>query len=212
MSDSEEVMEYYAALGEPASRTVCGDVAQLKNTITQLRQRIKELEDGQGESVAFDKVFGIIDPDYGRIFTIARLLAWQEGYSICAQGSFTRDLDLLAVPWTEHARKDGEILVKRIAQAAGLTIHGSPSDKPHGRKAWTLLFPTFGDPRFVDLSIFSVPDTSAPRIPDGWQPVPKEPTKEMVDDAVEVWNSYKANTFSAIYKAMLEAAPKGERK
>lgn len=98
-------------------------------------------------------VFGIIDPEYGRVFTIARLIAWQEGYSVCAQGSFTRDLDLLAVPWTELARKDTEILVRRIAQAAGLTIQGEPSDKPHGRKAWTLLFPAFGDPRFVDLSV-----------------------------------------------------------
>ncbi len=137
--------------------------------ITQLRQRVKELEAGQGEGVPF----GIIDPDYGRIFTMARLLAWQEGYSICAQGSFTRDLDLLAVPWTEHARKDIEILVKRIAQAAGLTMQGEPSNKPHGRKAWTLLFPDFGDPRFVDLSVFPSA-TSAPRIPEGWQLVPKD--------------------------------------
>ncbi|MDP1711013.1 MAG: hypothetical protein Q8K86_00975 [Candidatus Nanopelagicaceae bacterium] len=110
------------------------------------------LNDGLGDSGA---VFGIIDPDYGRVFTIARVIAWQEGYSISAQGSFTRDLDLLAVPWTENARMDTDILVQRIAHAAGLKIQGEPSDKPHGRKAWTLLFPTFGDPRFVDLSVMS---------------------------------------------------------
>lgn len=110
------------------------------------------LTDGLGDSGA---VFGIIDPDYGRVFTIARVIAWQEGYSISAQGSFTRDLDLLAVPWTETARMDTDILVQRIANAAGLKIQGEPSDKPHGRKAWTLLFPTFGDPRFVDLSVMS---------------------------------------------------------
>lgn len=50
-----------------------------------------------------DQVFGIIDPDYGRVFTMARLLAWQYGYSCCVQGSFTRDLDLLLTPWTEQA-------------------------------------------------------------------------------------------------------------
>lgn len=45
--------------------------------------------------------YGIIDPDYARIFTVARLLAWQEGYALAMHGSFTRDLDLLAVPWTD---------------------------------------------------------------------------------------------------------------
>jgi hypothetical protein len=118
------------------------------------RRSVRSTE-GLGVNGGDGMVFGIIDPDYGRIFTIARLIAWQEGFSLCAQGSFTRDLDLLAVPWTERARKDTDILAKRIAQAAGLTIQGAPSDKPHGRKARTLLFPTFGDPRFVDLSIMT---------------------------------------------------------
>ena len=113
---------------------------------------IRTLWDNTGQ------VFGIIDPDYGRIFTIARVIAWQEGYSLCAQGSFTRDLDLLAVPWTEGARKDTDLLVKRIAQAAELNIQGGASDKPHGRKAWTLLFPKVGDPRFVDLSVMPTID------------------------------------------------------
>ena len=100
------------------------------------------------------QVFGIIDPDYGRIFTISRLIAWQEGYSVSAQGTFTRDLDLLAVPWTERARSDAEILVRRIAEAASLNLLGKPEQKPHGRLAWTLTLPGFSDPRFVDLSVF----------------------------------------------------------
>ena len=81
------------------------------------------------------QVYGIICPDYGRIFTIARAMAWQDGYACCMQGSFTRDLDLLLVPWAEPARADSEILIKRIAEAAGLKINGKPGSKPHGRKA-----------------------------------------------------------------------------
>lgn len=122
----------------------------------QLAERDKEIADLKRqvlEQQANGSVYGVIDPDYGRVFSIARAIAWQEGYSICAQGSFTRDLDLLATPWTDHARKDVDVLVRRIAHAADLNIQGEPSDKPHGRKAWTLLFKTFGDPRFVDISV-----------------------------------------------------------
>ena len=103
------------------------------------------------------QVYGIIDPEYGRIFTIARLLAWNYGYSTSAQGSFTRDLDLLMVPWTETARPDVNVIINMLAEACDLRVLGEPSEKPHGRKTWTLVFKKFGDPRFVDLSIFPAP-------------------------------------------------------
>ncbi|PZU95594.1 MAG: hypothetical protein DI527_00870 [Chelatococcus sp.] len=104
--------------------------------------------------------YGIIDPDYARVFTIARCVAWQEGYALVMHGSFTRDLDLIAIPWTDRAT-DAEHLVKRVALALDdlallIKKSGAPSQatqKPHGRLAWTLTFKTFGDPRFVDLSV-----------------------------------------------------------
>lgn len=97
--------------------------------------------------------FGVIDPDYARVFTQARAIAWQEGYAIMMHGSFTRDLDLLAVPWTDAACEP-EHLVRRIEAATKLkNISREPSKKPHGRLAWTLMFPTFGDPRFVDFGV-----------------------------------------------------------
>lgn len=103
--------------------------------------------------------YGIIDPDYARVFTIARCIAWSEGYALVMHGSFTRDLDLLAVPWTEHAT-DAEHLVKRITLALDdlsllvKDVSGkTATEKPHGRLAWTLTFKTFGDPRFIDLSV-----------------------------------------------------------
>lgn len=101
------------------------------------------------------QVYGIIDPDYARIFTIARLLAWQEGYALAMHGSFTRDLDLVAIPWADKVC-DPEHLVCRILGACEnlRSQHSNPGVKPHGRKVWTLIFAGFGDPRFVDLSIF----------------------------------------------------------
>ena len=106
----------------------------------------------KGEKLSEGAPYGIIDPDYARIFTKARVLAWSEGYALMMHGSFTRDLDLLAVPWTDRA-SEPEHLIQRIAAATKLKIiDKAPSEKPHGRLAWTLIFPAFGDPRFVDLS------------------------------------------------------------
>ncbi|WP_089177184.1 hypothetical protein [Bosea sp. AS-1] len=97
--------------------------------------------------------YGIIDPDYARVFTIARCIAWSEGYALMMHGSFTRDLDLLAVPWTETA-SEPEHVVNRIAEACDLMRpHRPASAKPQGRLAFTLMFKGFGDPRFVDLSV-----------------------------------------------------------
>jgi hypothetical protein len=46
--------------------------------------------------------------------------------------------------------------MRRIEDAAGLNnTTDEPSQKPHGRLVWTLMFPAFADPRFVDLGIIS---------------------------------------------------------
>ncbi len=99
--------------------------------------------------------FGIIDPDYARIYTQARVVAWQYGYACCAQGSFTRDLDLLLVPWAPHATSKIEALINHLADVTGLKVHGSPTEKPHGRRAWSLLLPGFSEVRWVDVSAFT---------------------------------------------------------
>lgn len=105
----------------------------------------------------------ILDPDYARVFTNARIIAWQYGYACVAHGSYTRDLDLLLVPWTEQAQANHDQLVKLIAEASGLRFRDGKeevsesvpdwSDKPHGRRAVSLFFRQFGDPRWVDISV-----------------------------------------------------------
>lgn len=98
--------------------------------------------------------FGIIDPDYARIYTQVRVIAWSHGFACLAHGSFTRDLDLLLVPWTKEAAKDPKHLVAYIADVTGLTVRGDPTRQPHGRQTWTLTLPGFSEVRWVDLSIF----------------------------------------------------------
>jgi hypothetical protein len=107
--------------------------------------------------------FGIIDPDYARIFTQARCVAWQYGYTCVMHGSFTRDLDLLLVPWTKQASGHETQLLKLIAIACNLTLGDGEEDiykaspkwteQPHGRRSCSLFFKEFGDRRWIDLSV-----------------------------------------------------------
>lgn len=95
---------------------------------------------------------GMDDPDYARIFTQARIIAWQYGFALVAHGSFTRDLDLLMVPWEERAYSSiVPAIINRIAHVTGTSVKGEPGDKPHGRKAYTLFLPD--RVRWVDLSV-----------------------------------------------------------
>lgn len=107
-----------------------------------------------------------IDPDYARIYTKARIMGWQYGWAVVIHGSMTRDLDLLMVPWDAHCMPESaERVLRMLAQAENLRFknqtdemkwHEAPvdwSDKPHGRKATSLFFRSFGDPRWVDVSV-----------------------------------------------------------
>lgn len=94
----------------------------------------------------------INDPDYARVFTKARCIAWAEGYALLVHGTCTRDLDLLAVPWTDAACHK-EHLIARVVYICNLRIVSAASAKPHGRSCWTLCFKDFGDPRFIDFSV-----------------------------------------------------------
>lgn len=97
--------------------------------------------------------YGIIDPDYAAVYTKARCTAWQYGFACVMHGSFTRDLDLLLVPWADHCFAEPEHIVNLIADRCDLNVIKGSSPKPHGRLAFTLTFKGFGDPRFVDISV-----------------------------------------------------------
>lgn len=91
---------------------------------------------------------------YLHVFADLRAAARKCGYALAVHGSLDRDLDLIAVPWTEEAT-DADRLVHAICEAWGfgdglmaLEPHGPP--KLHGRIAYTLIP---GGPLFVDLSV-----------------------------------------------------------
>ena len=95
----------------------------------------------------------IYDPDYARAYSIIRCTAWSYGYAACLHGSFTRDLDIVLVPWTDEP-SDPQHLVMLLADRTDTKIQDEkPGQKPHGRQCWTLLFKGFGDPRWIDISV-----------------------------------------------------------
>jgi hypothetical protein len=91
---------------------------------------------------------------YAHLYPILRDVAREHGYTLALHGSMARDLDLIAVPWTDTAT-DAETLIAAMREATDLFVHpndrtNGPTEKPHGRQAWGLVGTTLG---WVDLSI-----------------------------------------------------------
>lgn len=106
----------------------------------------------------------LIDPDYGRIYTKLHCLARSYGFACVLHGSGTRDLDLLLVPWEPHAANASvERILRMLADSEKLHFKDGVDDvmkaqidwteKPHGRRAVSLYFQGFGDPRWIDISV-----------------------------------------------------------
>lgn len=100
-----------------------------------------------------------------RIIDAARPAAMAHGYALAAHGSLERDVDLLAVPWTEDAAA-GEVVADAICAAIAEALGeswfnhgvGATGIKPHGRLAYVLtgfgvVQTRKGSFPFVDLSI-----------------------------------------------------------
>lgn len=62
------------------------------------------------------------------------------GYALALHGSVQRDLDLIAIPWTDEA-VEPIVLINGLCEEFDLeTNHPlrEPGIKPHGRLAWTI--------------------------------------------------------------------------
>src|SRR4051812_12244143 len=61
------------------------------------------------------------------------------GYALAIHGSMRRDLDLVAIPWTNEAA-DVDVLVNAMVAACFGRLAGSdnPTAKPHGRLAYSI--------------------------------------------------------------------------
>jgi hypothetical protein len=83
-----------------------------------------------------------------------REVARFNGYAVAVHGSLKRDIDLIAVPWTDQAIEP-DALADKIAGAIsgvlGNCLRREPGEKPHGRVAYIMLHPGFAGE--IDLSV-----------------------------------------------------------
>jgi hypothetical protein len=113
---------------------------------------------------------------YHELIEPIRSVARKFGYAIALHGSLARDIDLIAVPWTEEA-VEAEILaigisniVKAFSTTSYVRVHGpKENEKPHGRLCWSIFVTGV---TYIDLSV----------MPRKLQPKPDEQTvnKEQV--------------------------------
>lgn len=99
--------------------------------------------------------FGMVP--YYMLHVVPKLIpvAKRLGYAIALHGSFLRDLDVVAVPWTDEA-----VSAEELAEALRAEVHGwlqdktgrrDPAPKPHGRLCWSIhLEEGVG---YIDLSV-----------------------------------------------------------
>lgn len=73
----------------------------------------------------------------GAMYPMLAEIAREHGYALAVHGSLSRDLDMIAVPWTENA-VDPSALIDAIERCTGAALTGPPQTKPHGRIAYTL--------------------------------------------------------------------------
>lgn len=97
----------------------------------------------------------MIAPWYVMAYTKLDRIAWRHGYALALHGSMARDLDLVAIPWTEDADAPEKLLesIRRFIEGkAAVDVKiGPPRHKPHGRLAYTVPI-GFGE-QYLDISI-----------------------------------------------------------
>jgi hypothetical protein len=90
---------------------------------------------------------------YACLYPDLRQKALECGYALAIHGSMARDMDLIAVAWTDEALEP-DVLMEKLLEAAAATIfknlYPKKGDKPHGRICYTLCI--LGD-WFIDLSV-----------------------------------------------------------
>lgn len=93
---------------------------------------------------------------YTTYFGILTKAANKLGFALAIHGSMGRDFDLIAVPWTESAGTDIQLIeafVEKIGHwGEPENTWDGPEHKPHGRRAYSI---SVGAGLYLDVSIVS---------------------------------------------------------
>ena len=103
---------------------------------------------------------------YERLIGPLRETARVLGYALAVHGSLARDIDLVAVPWTETAvsqvalaefliqsvrqNNDGIAYVRNDGKDPNDETKRNPTSRPHGRLTWSIYL---GGGPYIDLSV-----------------------------------------------------------
>jgi hypothetical protein len=93
---------------------------------------------------------------YAKVIGPIKRIGHDLGYAIAVHGSLKRDIDLVAIPWTQGAAKK-ETLLKAICD----DLSGVPSEdgwrkRAHGRWVHIVRIPRHDPDTYLDLSIMEL--------------------------------------------------------
>lgn len=135
-----------------------------RNTMTKRAAR-KQLQDPSPARAAA----------YAAVYPMLQQVAKRHGYALAIHGTMHRDFDLIAVPWIEDA-SDRTTLIKALKKATKAVTWSraqdrlkvyrdcSPTQKPHGRMAYSLHFTEMaGHGAYLDISVLPKTRVGKPR-------------------------------------------------
>lgn len=103
---------------------------------------------------------------YAPLIPILMRAGREVGYAIAVHGSLARDLDIVAIPWTDEAESAERLVLHLTAAVDGRLRNGArkledgtwepapasaPATKPHGRLAWSIHLGSDG--LYIDVSV-----------------------------------------------------------
>lgn len=99
----------------------------------------------------------MIAPWYALAYTGLERVAWRHGYALAIHGSMARDLDLVAIPWTEDADDHDKLIaafVRFVVAKSGVEIKRlTPTKKPHGRLSYVVPVSSGSNNHYLDISV-----------------------------------------------------------
>lgn len=102
----------------------------------------------------------MIAPWYVTAYIPLERIAWRHGYALALHGSMGRDLDVIAIPWTDDADEPERLMkafVRFVKGKSNVKIKlymPGVTKKPHGRLAYSI--PVGHDGHYLDVSIMPV--------------------------------------------------------
>lgn len=88
---------------------------------------------------------------YATLYPRLREVARQQGYALALHGSLVKDLDVIAVPWTEEAVPPDELIKALVECVGGMLEPGGLTKRLHNR--WAATIRLVGIAGYIDLSV-----------------------------------------------------------